>query len=156
MKDYNRVGVFATEATVKSGKYSQELKKYNPNIVVKEMASKNWVGIVENNIQNINEAKANIKNEIEEMLSFKPEKVILGCTHYPYLMDEFKKYSSQELFIDPAKVFVNFIKNDLENRKLLNLNNQLGKEDFYVSSNPSEFVKNAKIFYDVKTLPTLI
>ncbi len=149
-----KVGVFATEATVKSGKYKEELTRNNPLIEVKEMASKNWVGIVEGVGDNIEEARKNIKFEIKEMLSFNPDKIILGCTHYPYLMNEFIKYAPQNLFIDPAEIFVDFIKNDLEKRNLLN-NSDGGKEEFYVTSSPEDFVKNAKIFYDLKKLPHL-
>ena len=68
VNNYKRIGVFATEATVKSGKYTEELKKGNSNILVKEMASKDWVSIVESVGDNLEEKKANIKSEIEEML----------------------------------------------------------------------------------------
>ena len=180
VNNYKRIGVFATEATVKSGKYTQELKKGNSNIEIKEMASKNWVSIVENVGDDIEEKKANIKFEIEEMLEFNPDKIILGCTHYPYLMNEFVKYAPKELFIDPAEIFVKYLKEDLSKRGLLmpplpnplpsgegefgtthnvgqvSPDNNFPTEQFYVSSNPEEFVKNAKIFYDVKDLPKLI
>ena len=180
-----RVGVFATEATVKSGKYTQELKKCNPDIQVKEMASKNWVGIVEGVGENIEENRLHIKDEIEEMMEFKPDKIILGCTHYPYLMNEFVKYAPKDLFIDPAEIFVKYIKEDLKTKNLLNSelitphphpsptrgegrsvttynvgqvspDNNFPTEQFYVSSNPAEFVENAKIFYEVKQLPQIV
>lgn len=156
VNNYSRIGVFATEATVKSGKYTEELKKGNSNIQVKEMASKNWVGIVEGVGNNIDENRKNIKFEIEEMLKFNPDKIILGCTHYPYLMSEFTKYASKELFIDPAEIFVKYVKHDIDTLKLLNTSNINGTEEFYVSSNPEEFIKNAKLFYDVKELPAII
>lgn len=155
-KKYNRIGVFATEATVRSGKYTQELKKTNLNIEVKEMASKNWVGIVEGVGENIEEHKQNIKYEIADMLEFHPDKIILGCTHYPYLMSEFEKYAPKNLFIDPAEIFAEYIRNDLDSNHLLNTNKTSGKEEFYVSANPKEFVENAKIFYELKSLPSLI
>lgn len=152
----NRVGVFATEATVKSGKYTSELTKYNPNIQVKEMASKNWVGIVEGVGENIEEYRKNIKYEIEEMLSFNPDKIILGCTHYPYLMEEFIKYAPHQLFIDPAEIFVDYIWQDLNDKNLLNSNSLSGGEEFFVTSSPEDFVKNAKIFYDVKNTQLML
>ena len=156
VNNYKRIGVFATEATVKSGKYTEELKKGNSNILVKEMASKDWVSIVESVGDNLEEKKANIKSEIEEMLEFKPDKIILGCTHYPYLMNEFIKYAPKELFIDPAEIFVKYLREDLKSNNLLSNSNIIGLEQFYVSSKPDEFIKNAKIFYDVKELPIVI
>ena len=151
----NRVGVFATEATVNSGKYAKELTKYNPNMKVKEIAAKNWVGIVEGVEKNREENIKNIKYEIEEMLEFNPDKIILGCTHYPYLMSEFAKYAPRELFIDPAQIFVDYIKEDLTKKGLLNTSQKIGEEEFFVSSNPEGFVKNAELFYKIKTSPIL-
>ena len=156
VNNYKKIGVFATEATVKSGKYTEELKKGNSNILVKEIATKNWVGIVEGVGDNIEENRKNIKYEIEEMLEFQPDKIILGCTHYPYLMNEFIRYVPKELFIDPAELFVKYLKQDLENKGLLNNNTELGSEQFFVSSNPNEFVNNARIFYKLKELPIVV
>ena len=156
VNNYKRIGVFATEATVKSSKYTEELKKHNTNILVKEIASRNWVGIVEKTSKNIKDDIAHIKDEIEEMLEFKPDKIILGCTHYPYLMDEFVKYAPKELFIDPADIFVKYVKHDLSVNNLLNPNINDSTEDFFVSANPKEFVENGKIFYDIKKLPNVI
>ena len=152
----NRVGVFATEATVKSGKYSEEIKKYNPKIQVREIPSKNWVGIVEGVQENREKNIKNIKYELGEMLEFNPDKVILGCTHYPYLMNEFVKYAPKELFIDPAQIFVDYIKRDLSKKGLLNSKNTISKEEFYVSSNPDCFVKNAELFYSMNKLPKVV
>ncbi len=154
--NYKRVGVFATEATVNSGKYTSEFKKYNSDIKIKELPSKNWVSIVENVGENIEPKRANIKYEIQEMMRFKPDKIILGCTHYPYLMNEFVKYAPKDIFIDPSDIFTDFIKKDLEMNNLLNPNKNQGYEEFYVSSNPNEFVKNAKIFYNVISTPILV
>ena len=156
VNNYKRIGVFATEATVKSGKYSEELKKYNSNIQVKELASKNWVGIVEGVGENNDAERQQIKYELKEMLDFKPDKIILGCTHYPYLMDEFVKYTSKDMFIDPAEIFVKYIKHDLNMLNMLNNTNIKGEEQFYVSSNPEKFVDNAKIFYNLNKLPTVV
>ena len=157
VNNYKRIGVFATEATVKSHKYTDELKKYNLKVQVKEIATKNWVSIVENVGNNLEEKRKNIKFELDEMLEFNPDIIILGCTHYPYLMSEFTKYAPKELFVDPSVVFVKYIKDDLYRKGLLQLNNaEQTIEQFYVSSNPDDFVRNAKIFYEVKTLPEIV
>ena len=144
-----RIGVFATEATVKAGKYTQELLKYNPNLKILELASKDWVSIVEGTAVDMEKSVKKIKEEMDEMLEFRPDKIILGCTHYPYLMHELEKYAPKELFINPAKIFAEYIKSDLT---LSNLNKK-GNETFYVSANPKDFVKNAKMFYEIKNFP---
>ena len=90
------------------------------------------------------------------MISFNPDRIILGCTHYPYLMNEFIKYLPKDMFIDPADIFVNYIKNDLAKKNLLNNCVKAGKEEFFVSAKPNEFIKNAEIFYNIEKLPEVI
>ena len=93
-----------------------------------------------------------IKLHISEMLEFKPDKIILGCTHYPYLLKELVDFYPEKDFIDPARIFVEYIKKDLEKFNLLNLSDEIGNTEFYVSANPSSFVKNSQLFYkDIKT-----
>ncbi len=154
----DKVGVFATEGTVKSGAYARELTKYNPHILVKEIACPKWVSIVESgNLQNGTDVGLNgildIQQHLKEMMEFNPDKIILGCTHYPYLLDVLSKYADRNLFIDPAMIFADYIKNDLKKLNLLSGGD--GIEEFYVSANPREFYRNAQMFYHLNQLPLL-
>ena len=149
----NRIGVFATIGTVNSGAYKSEITKHNSNIQVKEIACPNWVNIVEG-VANI-DAEADILSHCKEMADFNPEKIILGCTHYPYLIEKLEKHLPKSLFIDPAGIFSVYIKEDLKKANLLTPSIYPGKEEFYVSASPKEFVKNAKLFYDLKNLPLI-
>lgn len=150
----SRIGVFATQGTVNSGAYTKEISKYNPNMSVKEIACPNWVSIVEG-VENI-DSISDIKSHLDEMLKFNPEKIILGCTHYPYLMDLLTRFAPKELFVDPAEVFVEFIKDDLDKNGLLNCTTIEGFSKFYVSANPKQFLQNSKLFCELKDLPTLV
>lgn len=138
----NRIGVFATFGTVKSGAYKRELCKYKPELAVKEIACPNWVSIVEG----ISNSEGDIKEHLDEMLEFNPDKIILGCTHYPYLMERLVKFAPRDIFIDPAEIFVNYIKNDI----VLNDSGKIGSEEFFVSAEPESFIKNSQLFYNVK------
>lgn len=150
-----KIGVFATEATIKSGAYGKELKKYNPNLKVFEMSCPPWVKIVEGKTQNEPESIKKVKLYLEAMLKNDPDKIILGCTHYPYLLDILGKFTQKDMFIDPAEYFAAFIKSDLEVNNLLNKNTE-GSEQFFVSANPEQFKKAASLFYKLKELPKLI
>ena len=149
-----RLGVFATFATIASGVYKQEITKYNNDIDVFEMSCPGWVQIVEGNKQNDELSQNLIKENLDKMLENNPDKIILGCTHYPFLLDVLSKFAPREMFIDPAEYFANFIKEDLQKRDLLNENG--GNEDFYVSANPNEFKIAAKMFYELRKAPKLI
>ena len=148
-RGYKRVGVFATVATVNSNAYKKELNKISPSMQINEIACPNWVPIVEGVLKN---GDSDIKTHLEEMEQFNPEKIILGCTHYPYLLEKILKFAPQNNFIDPAEIFVDYIKSDLEKNNTC----ITGNEEFYVSANPEAFIKNAKLFYEVKTRPQII
>lgn len=150
-----KIGVFATEATIKNGAYGRELKKYNPDLEVFEVACPPWVKIVEEKSQNESESIDYVRFYLENILKNNPDKIILGCTHYPYLLDILEKLAPRELFIDPAEYFAQFIKSDLETSGLLN-NSGKGSEKFLVSANPENFMKAASLFYCLKELPEVI
>ena len=152
----DRVGVFATSATINTSAYKNNLIKYNPKIQVFEMPCPNWTGYIENGLIGSKECRADVEDKMKKMLSNKPDKIILGCTHYPYLLDVLSEFAPKAIFIDPAEIFVEFIKSDLAKSGMLNSADKSGSEGFYVSANPKEFVKNAKMFYAVKKVPAVI
>lgn len=151
-----KVGVLATEATIKSGAYPKELKKYNPNLQVYEKSCPPWVGIVEENRQKEAKSVAIVESYLGAILENNPDKIILGCTHYPYLLDVLSKFVPREKFIDPAQYFAKYIKNDLAKNAMLNDSQTSGSEAFCVSANPEKFKKAASIFYPIKELPQVI
>ncbi len=67
----NRIGVFATVGTVKSGAYKRELCRYKSELSVKEIACPNWVSIVEGVGFCLYE-ESDIKIHLDEMLEFNP------------------------------------------------------------------------------------
>lgn len=152
--DVNRLGVFATSATVNSGVYTRELKKHNPMLEVKEIACPNWVDIVENGKYKDALAQADIKSHINDMMEFNPEKIILGCTHYPYLLPILRELEPNVEFIDPAEIFVNYIKENMKN--LLNESKIPGLEEIFVSANPESFIEHSTIFYSIKNSPVIV
>lgn len=150
-----KIGVFATDATIKNGAYTRELKKHNPDLEVFELACPSWVKIVEGNSQNEPESIAQVKFYLQKMLENKPDKIILGCTHYPYLLGALEKFAPRELFIDPSEYFAQYIKSDLAANGLLSDSGK-GSEKFFVSANPEKFKEAAALFYSLKELPELV
>lgn len=144
-----KVGVLATRATINSGAYAKELKKHNPDLEIFEMACPPWVEIVESRKENEEESVQIVKEYLEKMLSNKPDKIILGCTHYPYLLDVLSEFAPREMFIDPSLFFAEFIKQDLDKNNLLSDSTQ-GSEEFFVSANPESFISASKVFYPLE------
>lgn len=152
----NRLGVFATRATISSNVYQKEIAKYNPDMEVFGMHCPEWVKIVENNTLNDDESIAIVKSDLDRMLLNNPQKIVLGCTHYPFLLPILSKFEDKDLFIDPAIDFANYIKNDLDALGLLNSSDGCKSEEFYVSADPIKFKDSAEMFYKIEKLPTLL
>ena len=151
-----RLGVFATQATINSHAYSYGVNKNNKKIEVIEIACPEWVKIVESKTENKAASIEQIKSKMDEIKRFNPQKIVLGCTHYPYLLTQLSKYAPEDTFINPAESFVNFIKKDLEKLNLLSDKTTRGSEKIYVSSNPEQFKSAASMFYEIAQTPELI
>ena len=152
----SKLGVFATQATINSNAYEREIHKYNSGIQVFSMACPGWVEIVENNSQNAPESVALVEKYLDEMIKNSPEKIVLGCTHYPFLKEIMTKSVQSAMLIDPAEDFARFIKSDLELKILNNVQENAGIEEFFVSANPEQFKVSGSLFYSIKSTPVLV
>ncbi len=151
-----RLGVFATRATINSNVYPREIAKYNTKMQVFGQHCPEWVNIVEHNLLTDIDSLAHGTSDLDKMLENNPDKIVLGCTHYPFLTKVLSKFADENLFIDPAVSFAEFIKEDLENSGLLNHSCGSKYEEFYVSSCPERFKSSSKMFYNLKKQPQLL
>lgn len=80
---FDKVGVIATEGTIKNGAWERKLKEQIPNIQVINKACPMLATIAEEGKAKSKEGRKVIK---EYMIPFKEKrvnKIILGCTHFP-------------------------------------------------------------------------
>ena len=89
------VGVLATEGTIKSHSYPLEIRKLFPEIEVTGEACPMWVPLVECNEFAGEGANYFVKRHIDALLARDPQidTIILGCTHYPILIDKIREYT---------------------------------------------------------------
>lgn len=143
LKDNDTIAVCATRATINSHKYREEIQKINPKINVLELDCTGFVEIVENRLYNDPSSINLIKEKFEIIRSSNSKRVILGCTHYPYLESVFKGILDVEYF-DPAISLARTVKENIAN-------SAIGSERrFFVSKDPDNFIKSANMFYEVK------
>jgi glutamate racemase len=88
------IGVLGTKGTVLSRSYVLEIQKLYPDIHVEQHACPMWVPLVENNELGNVGCDFFVKQDIDILLSQDPriDTIILGCTHYPLLVDSIKKF----------------------------------------------------------------
>ncbi|MBQ4041371.1 MAG: glutamate racemase, partial [Prevotella sp.] len=87
------VGVVATEGTVRSESYTLEIAKFHPDIKVTGQACPLWAAIVEAGESESEGAEFFVRKRIGQLLEKDPliDTIILGCTHYPLLMNALRK-----------------------------------------------------------------
>lgn len=102
------VGLLATAGTVNSGSYTMEIRKLWPDIQVTAQACPMWVPLVENYEFDSPGADYFVKKRIEGILRIDPriDALILGCTHYPLLMNKILKYTPPGVRIIPQGEYV--------------------------------------------------
>ena len=97
------VGVLGTVGTVVSESYPIELEKWSGGRVVSTVqeACPMWVPIVENNEIGNEGAEYFIKKNIQNILQKDKDldTLVLGCTHYPLLIDTIQKYVPENIKI---------------------------------------------------------
>ena len=104
----NHVGIVATEGTIKSESYMLEIAKLWPDIKVTGEPCPMWVPLVENNEFDSPGADYFVRKRINELMRRDPQidSIILGCTHYPLLIDKILKYTPRGVRIVPQGQYV--------------------------------------------------
>ena len=102
------VGILATEGTVRSRSYSLEIGKLFPDITVSGVACPLWAAIVEANEADSPGADYFVKKRIDQLMRTDPliDTIVLGCTHYPLLMNSIVKNVPDGVRIVPQGHYV--------------------------------------------------
>lgn len=100
-QNLSEVGLIATVSTVNGGIYPRRITAASPNCKVYAVGSVHLARLVESGTKE--EIEREICTCMDRLLCEHPLKqVILGCTHYPLVLDIFKKNYPDIQFIDPA------------------------------------------------------
>ena len=91
------IGVFGTPGTIASRSYNIEIEGMYPQFKVHGHACPMWVPLVENRESNGDGADYFVKKDISQLMADCPEidTVILGCTHYPLLIDKINRFKPE-------------------------------------------------------------
>lgn len=111
----NKIAVLATNGTVKSDAFKNELKKLNPEMRVFQNAAPLLVPLVESGEYNSKAAKLILKNYLSPLIRKKIDTLILGCTHYEVLKKQIRKIAGEKInLITEGKVVAEKLKDYLE------------------------------------------
>ena len=110
--NYQNIGVIATNATINS-----HIFKNNLNKNIYEIATPDFVPIIENNKQE------DLTKTIDKYLKDYQNKIdilVLGCTHYPIIKEDINKYfNNQVKLLDMSELLLDKLDND--NKSSINI-----------------------------------
>ena len=150
MTTTRHIGVLATTGTIKSESYPLEVRKLFPDITITGEACPMWVPLVENNESLSEGADYFIRQHIERLLQKDPliDTILLGCTHYPLLMDKIRKFTPSHIRIIAQGEYVAESLQDYLRRhpEMDNLCSQRGTCRFLTTESEQKFKESASIF----------
>jgi glutamate racemase len=98
-----KIGVLATQNTFNGRHFRQTFQKYANGIEVYVQPGNGLVELVEEGDHNSQKAKALLETYLIPMMALGVDAIVLGCTHYPFLMDHIKEITRNDIkIIDPA------------------------------------------------------
>lgn len=157
-----RVGVLGTPGTILSDSYPIELQKWAGGRVISTVqeACPLWVPLVENNEIESEGAdyfvRKNIQNIFQKDASL--DTLILGCTHYPLLIDQIRKYVPPQVqILDQGTVvaerLIDYLQRHSEIDKRLS---KQGRVWFQTTESAENFNEKAALFLGQKVLSETI
>ncbi|MDP2103418.1 MAG: glutamate racemase [Candidatus Gracilibacteria bacterium] len=136
---YRKIGVLATESSVKSKAYKERVHFHDDTVTVQEIAAPGLVPLIEQGRFDDPETIQHIENYIG---LFDPdiEALVLGCTHYPIIRHHIEQIFPNLPIIDPgqesALKFRDYLDRHPEIRKNLSRG---GEMRFFTSGNLEMF-----------------
>jgi len=146
------VGVVGTVGTVLSGSYPLEIKKISPEIVVEQEECPMWVPLVENNEFDKPGADYFVEKNLKALFNRDPEidTLILGCTHYPLLLNKIRKYIPEGVnILSQGDIVSKSLKDYLQRHPEMDVKcSKGGGVKFFTTEHPDKFRQTAGIFFN--------
>jgi glutamate racemase len=146
------IGVMGTEGTIQSKSYEIEISKLHPHITVIGEACPMWVPLVENREYDKPGADYFIKQHVDNLLTKDPQidTIILGCTHYPLLMEKIRRYLPENIsIISQGEVVAYSLKDYLRRHPEIDEKcTKGGTTRYFTTDSPDKFTHQASIFLE--------
>lgn len=80
-----RIAVLATEHSLRSDMFLKTAQRYASDVEVVKVPGEGFVEIVEQDLEHTDEARRAVQRVVGQLRGKGVDKVVLGCTHYPFL-----------------------------------------------------------------------
>ncbi|WP_127849516.1 glutamate racemase [Lacticaseibacillus hulanensis] len=135
-----RIGVIATEGTVRSDAYAKALHRRNENLSVTSLAAPKFVPVVESNEYADPIAERVVSETLKPMVAANVDTLVMGCTHYPLLRPFIQETMGKNVkLIDSGAETVSEVSVLLDYFDMANPQTKTGTREFYTTGHPAMF-----------------
>ena len=119
------IGVLATAGTLKADKYRDTKDRHAEDVQVVEHIGQGFVELVENGLTDGPLAEETVRNSVRPLLEAGADTIVLGCTHYPFLIEAISKAASSiapertVTIIDPAPAVAKHLHEVMEEQDII-------------------------------------
>lgn len=146
-----QVGLFATSGTVSSLSYQIEVEKFFPDIALFQEACPMWVPLIEHNELDNGGADYFVKKYVDRLFkqSADIDTIILGCTHYPLLINKIRQFLPKPVTLLAqgeivAKSLAGYLQRHPDMEAMCSKN---GSIHFLTTDSTDNFDKHASLFF---------
>ena len=143
------IAVLGTAATIHSKAYEREINKHSLNIKITTEACPMWVPLVENREYDKEGADYFVKQHLDRVLNKDKEidAIILGCTHYPLLLDKIRAYTPNHItLVSQGEYVAKSLKDYLSRHELLASFCSKNSRTIYYTTESAERFENLASF----------
>ncbi|MFH6768548.1 glutamate racemase [Gaetbulibacter aquiaggeris] len=131
------IGILATKGTLSSELFNNTSSLYSHGLQVVEQVGEGLVELIEMGKVNSEEVRMLLKEYLKPMLEANIDYLVLGCTHYPYLIPLLLEMLPKHIkIIDSGEAVARQTKAVLEKHHLLNTQTTKSKNTFFTNGNP--------------------
>ena len=146
------IGVLATKGTLSSGLFNMTSNDYCSEINIIETVGEGLVDLIENGILEGNKLEVLLYKFLKPMLNANIDHLVLGCTHYPLIIESIKKIIPNNIkILDSGAAVAKQTKSILSQHNLLN-NKKGSNSKFYCNSTNTTLKKILGTKYQIETI----
>lgn len=135
MSKTNSIGILATKGTLSSKLFHETSKALALDINITEVVGEGLVPLIENGNMAMAQTTNLLKKYVEPMLAANIDCLVLGCSHYPYLIEQLKKLLPSNIqIIDSGQAVAKQTQLVLGSKNLLSEELTKPKLEFYTNS----------------------
>lgn len=129
------IGILATKGTLNSELFNKNVEKFHETTIIEQVGF-NLVKLIENGEMYSEEMTSLLQQYLTPMIQANIDYLVLGCSHYPYLIPQIKKILPPNVkIIDSGQAVAKQTLKVLKDK--IGLNNELKSSNiFYTNSNP--------------------